>query len=403
MGFSFMNHRKSIIVAMMVMLSSCTSLPRSGPDHTDIDKDAAIKVTTPDRKVGIDYVLIDINKAILPFFDEPQSNTFNTGFGGGRGGPPDIPLGYGDVVQVSIFEAQSGGLFIPSDAGSRPGNYITLPNQTIDKTGTISVPYAGRVPAAGRLKEEVEQDIEDRLASRAIEPQVVLTMATSKSSEAAVVGDVNSPRKIEVSAAGERILDAISEAGGLTTPNIETNVTLQRRGRTATVAYETLLKNPAENIFIAPGDTISVEHERRTYIALGASGVNNRIDFEDSNLTLGEAMAKAGGLLDNRADPREVVLYRQVDRTILQRLNIDVSRFQANKVPVIFRANLRDPASLFAIQQFRMADKDVIYVSNAHSVELIKFLDILNSVTSTASGVSGDVSDTRNNIRALDD
>ncbi|WP_454850774.1 polysaccharide biosynthesis/export family protein [Rhizobium binxianense] len=398
-----MNHRKSIIVAMMVTLSSCTSLPRSGPDHTDIDKDAVVKVTTPNRKVGIDYVLIDINKTILPFFEEPQSNTLNTGFGGGRGGPPDIPLGYGDVVQVSIFEAQSGGLFIPSDAGSRPGNYITLPNQTIDKTGTISVPYAGRVPAAGRLKEQVEQDIEDRLASRAIEPQVVLTMATSKSSEAAVVGDVNSPRKIEVSAAGERILDAISEAGGLTTPNIETNVTLQRRGRTATVAYETLLKSPAENIFIAPGDTISVEHERRTYIALGASGVNNRIDFEDSNLTLGEAMAKAGGLIDNRADPREVVLYRQVDRTILQRLNIDVSRFQGNRVPVIFRANLRDPASLFAIQQFRMADKDVIYVSNAHSVELIKFLDILNSITSTASGVSGDTSDTRNNIRALDD
>jgi polysaccharide export outer membrane protein len=153
MGFSFMNHRKSIIVAMMVMLSSCTSLPRSGPDHTDIDKDAAIKVTTPDRKVGIDYVLIDINKAILPFFDEPQSNTFNTGFGGGRGGPPDIPLGYGDVVQVSIFEAQSGGLFIPSDAGSRPGNYITLPNQTIDKTGTISpMPAACRRRAVSRRR-----------------------------------------------------------------------------------------------------------------------------------------------------------------------------------------------------------------------------------------------------------
>lgn len=387
----------------MVTLSSCTSLPRSGPDHTDIDKDAVVKVTTPDRKVGIDYVLIDINKAILPFFDEPQTNTFDTGFGGGRGGPPDIPLGYGDVVQVSIFEAQSGGLFIPSDAGSRPGNYITLPNQTIDKTGTISVPYAGRVPAASRLKEQVEQDIEDRLASRAIEPQVVLTMATSKSSEAAVVGDVNSPRKIEVSAAGERILDAISEAGGLTTPNIETNVTLQRRGRTATVPYETLLKKPAENIFIAPGDTISVEHERRTYIALGASGVNNRIDFEDSNLTLGEAMAKAGGLIDSRADPREVVLYRQVDRRTLQRLNIDASRIQGDKIPVIFRANLRDPASLFAIQQFRMADKDVVYVSNAHSVELIKFLDILNSITSTSSGITGDVSDTRNNIRAVND
>lgn len=393
--------RSGIVVSMLIVLSSCTSLPRSGPDHTEIDRAAAIKVTTPERKVGIDYVLIDLNKGILPFFDKVPSSSLQTGFGGGRGGAPDIPLGFGDVVQVSIFEAQAGGLFIPSDAGSRPGNYITLPQQTIDKAGTISIPYAGRVPAAGRMKEEVEQDIEDKLASRAIEPQVVLTTTTSRSSEVAVVGDVNSPQKIVLSPAGDRILDAISEAGGLTTPNIETNVTLQRRGKTASIAYETLLKNPSENIFLAPGDTVSVEHERRTFIALGASGINNRIDFEDSNLTLGEAMAKAGGLLDSRADPREVVVYRKVNRGILQRLNIDTSRFKDDQVPVIFRANLRDPATLFAVQEFRMADKDVMYVSNAHSVELVKFLDILNSVTSTVRGVSNDALDTREAVQEL--
>lgn len=395
--------RVGIIVPMLVMLSSCTSLPRSGPDHTDIDRSAAIKVTTPERKVGIDYALIDLNKAILPYFDKIPSSSLRSGFGGGRGGAPDIPLGFGDIVQVSIFEAQSGGLFIPSDAGSRPGNYITLPQQTIDKAGTISIPYAGRVPAAGRMKEEIEQDIEDKLASRAIEPQVVLTTTTSRSSEVAVVGDVNNPQKIVLSPAGERILDAISEAGGLTTPNIETNVTLQRRGKTATIAYETLLKNPSENIYLAPGDTVSVEHERRTFIALGASGLNSRIDFEDSNLTLGEAMAKAGGLIDTRADPREVVVYRQVDRGTLQRLNIDTSRFKGDKVPVIFRANLRDPATLFAVQEFRMADKDVMYISNAHSVELVKFFDVLNSITSTISGVSNDAADTRSAVESLGD
>ncbi|MBB3387418.1 polysaccharide export outer membrane protein [Rhizobium sp. BK275] len=353
--------------------------------------------------MGIDYALIDLNKAILPYFDKIPSSSLRSGFGGGRGGAPDIPLGFGDIVQVSIFEAQSGGLFIPSDAGSRPGNYITLPQQTIDKAGTISIPYAGRVPAAGRMKEEIEQDIEDKLASRAIEPQVVLTTTTSRSSEVAVVGDVNNPQKIVLSPAGERILDAISEAGGLTTPNIETNVTLQRRGKTATVAYETLLKNPSENIYLAPGDTVSVEHERRTFIALGASGLNSRIDFEDSNLTLGEAMAKAGGLIDTRADPREVVVYRQVDRGTLQRLNIDTSRFKGDKVPVIFRANLRDPATLFAVQEFRMADKDVMYISNAHSVELVKFFDVLNSITSTISGVSNDAADTRSAVESLGD
>jgi polysaccharide export outer membrane protein len=399
----FQRRRSAVIATMVMMLSSCTSLPRSGPDHVDIDKDAAVKVTTPNRKVGIDYVLIDLNKAILPYFTESAAKSLQGGFGGGRGGIPDIPLGNGDVVQVSIFEAQAGGLFIPSDAGSRPGNYITLPQQTIDKSGTVSIPYAGRVPAAGRLKEEVETDIEDRLASRAIEPQVVLSTISSKSSEVAVVGDVNTPQKIVLSPAGDRVLDAISEAGGLSTPNIETNITLQRRGRTATVPYETLLKNPAENIYLAPGDTVSVEHERRTYIALGASGTNDRIDFQDSNLTLGEAMAKAGGLLDSRADPREVVVYRKVDRSILRRLNIDASRFQDDRIPVIFRANMRDPATLFAVQEFRMADKDVMYVSNAKSVELVKFLDVLNSITSTAAGVTGDVSDTRVNVQTIGD
>jgi len=70
-------------------------------------------------------------------------------------------------------------------------------------------------------------------------------------------------------------------------------------------------------------------------------------------------------------------------------------------VPVIFRANLRDPAAFFAVQKFAMSDKDIIYVSNSDSVELLKFLNLVNSVSSTAAGVSGDVVDTRNALRAL--
>nr|WP_245277993.1 polysaccharide biosynthesis/export family protein [Rhizobium leguminosarum] len=359
-----------------------------------------MKVTTKERRVGIDYALVDLSKNVLPYFTSPQPTSFK-GFGGGRGGPPEIPLGFGDVVEVAIFEAQSGGLFIPSDAGSRPGNYISLPSQTIDRNGTITIPYAGRVPAAGRLKETVEQDVEDRLASRAIEPQVVITTTTSRSSQVAVLGDVNNPQRVEISPAGERVLDVISAAGGLTTNNIETNVTLQRRGKTATVAYNTLLKNPAENIYVAPDDTISIDHERRTYLTLGAAGVSGRFDFEESNLTLGEAIAKAGGLRDDRADPAQVLLYRLVPKKTVQAMHVDTTRFAGETVPVIVRANMRDPATLFAVQQFKMEDKDIIYISNSDSVELVKFLDIVNSVSSTVSGVTDDARDTRNAVQDL--
>ena len=394
---------KLTVAVISSLLASCAAVPNAGPSYHAIENQAAVKLSTKEKKVGIDYVLIDINKSILGYFQSETISSLKDGFGGGRGGAPSIPLGIGDAVEVSIFEAQAGGLFIPRDAGSRPGNFITLPPQQIDSNGNISVPYAGRIRAAGRAKEQVEREIEDLLANRAIEPQVVITVTERKSSQVAVLGDVNDPQKVEISSGGERVLDVVSTAGGISAPGIETYITLQRKGRTATISYNKLSNTPAENIYVAPGDTIFVNRERRTFLAFGASGANGRFDFEESILSMGEALAKSGGLLDNRAEPAQVALYRTVDAKTLHKLNIDTSAFQSEEIPVIFRANLRDPSAFFAVQKFTMQDKDIIYISNHDSVELIKFLDIVNSVSSTASGVSSDVVATRDAVREIAD
>jgi polysaccharide biosynthesis/export protein len=376
-----------LLISTLVLVSGCAGLPRSGPDPRAVESDAKVKVASADRKIGIDYTLVDVNKAVLANVTETTRPSMRGGFGGGRGGPPNIVLGVGDVVQVSVFEAQSGGLFIPADAGSRPGNYITLPNQTIGRDGTLSVPYAGRVVAAGRPIEAVQTDLAQRLANRAIEPQVVISTINSRSMNAAVIGDVKEPAKIELSPAGERIIDVISEAGGLSAPGDEVNVTLQRGSRSVTVSYNTLTENPAENIYVQPGDTIFVNRDRRTFLAFGVTGESGRYDFDDSNLSLGEALGKAGGLLDDKAEPRSVLLYRVVNRGFLRSLGVDTSHFLGDEVPVIFRANLRDPAAFFAVQKFPMQNKDVIYVSTSDAVELVKFLTIVNSATSSTRDI----------------
>jgi protein involved in polysaccharide export with SLBB domain len=77
--------------------------------------------------------------------------------------PREIRLGIGDVVSITIFEAAAGGLFIPSDAGARPGNFVTLPNQIVDSKGNITVPYAGSIRAAGRTPSEIQQAIVEAL------------------------------------------------------------------------------------------------------------------------------------------------------------------------------------------------------------------------------------------------
>jgi polysaccharide biosynthesis/export protein len=206
---------------------------------------------------------------------------------------------------------------------------------------------------------------------------------------------VNSPKKITLSPAGERVLDVISEAGGLSAPAAETSITLQRRGKQATVAYNTLARSSVENIYVQPEDTVIVRRERRTYLAFGVTGQSGSFDFEDTDLMLGDALAKAGGLLDDKAEPQAVLLYRTVNKSFLSKLGVDTAHFKTDNVPVIFRANLRDPSGFFAVQKFPMLNKDVIYVSTSDAVELTKFLTILNSATSSINNVAN----TRDTIR----
>ncbi len=385
--------RRAAVPALALLVASCSALPRSGPDEDRIAAEASTSLLAPE--VGIEYALVDINSAVSAYFSVEEPQSLLGGFGGGRGGPPALPLGVGDIIEVAIFESGAGGLFIPADAGSRPGNFVSLPTQRIDASGTISVPYAGEIQAAGRTVADVQRQIEEALQNRAIEPQVVINLVQSRSSEIAVLGDVNQPAKFEINESGERILDMIARAGGLATPGIETYVTLERGGRQATVLFDYLIENPEENIFVVPGDLIYVDRERRTYLAFGAAGLNGRFDFEEAGLSLGEALGKAGGLLDARADPAAVFLYRVVDKDSLVKVGVDATRFASNQVPVVFRANLRDPAGFFAVQRFGMRDKDIIYVSNSESVELVKFLEIVNAVSTTYSGVAVDAAATK--------
>ena len=392
---------RAAVAFLTVTLGSCSALPRSGPTHDSILHQASATSSVPAKRQGVDYALVSLTKNVVPLFDEIVLTSFAKGFGSRKSYAPDLELGVGDTIQISIFEAQSGGLFVPDDAGSRPGNYVNLPNQTVDAGGMIRVPYAGAIRVAGRRAAEVEVDIEKKLANRAIEPQVVVTTVTSRSNMVSILGDVKEPAQLDLNPAGERVLDLVARAGGIAAPGYETYVSIERGNRKATVLFQALVDDPKENIFVRPGDTLYVNRERRTYLAFGASGLNGRIDFEDSNLTLGEALAKAGGLLDNRADPAQVFLYREVDRDMLTKAGVDVSKIAGDTVPTVFHANMRDPTIFFAAQKFRMQDKDVIYVSNAGAAELGKFLSLINGVSSTTAAVPANAVTTSKAITKL--
>src|SRR5262249_2613401 len=219
----------------------------------------------------------------------------------------EITFGIGDVVSVSIFEAAAGGLFIPIEAGVRPGNFITLPNQNVDTKGNISVPYAGAVRALGRTPSQVQQDIVDAIKNRAIEPQAVVALVDQRTSLISVLGEVNTtsgqPGRFPASYAGEHLLDSITRAGGPKAQGHETWVMLEREGRRATAPFGALVYEPSNNIWTHPGDTIYLYREPQTFVAFGAlsantitGGVQGVVNFDAWRISLAEGIGRAGAL-----------------------------------------------------------------------------------------------------------
>jgi polysaccharide biosynthesis/export protein len=391
--------------SMFLALAGCSFLPGGGPFQRDV------RAGHPFEPDGLPYALVQITPAVVGMLAQ-QAPRLSRAFADSRA-PEGITFGIGDAVAVTIFESAAGGLFIPAEASVRPGNFITLPNQLIDNNGDISVPYAGPIRAAKRTPKQVQDEIVEKLKNRAIEPQAVVSLVDQQTSLISVLGEVTKPSRFPAHHAGERILDAIAEAGGPKGQGYDTWVMLERSGRQATAPFGALVYEPQNNIWVHPNDTIYVYQEPQTFIVVGATravptGVPGtgqaQFDFGAWRISLAEAVAKAGGLADERADPQSVFLYRGETREVAEQLGIDTSKFETPIIPIIYILNLRDPPGFFLATKLQMRNKDVIYISNAPSVETTKFLVYLQTITGTINDpvlVSTNLSQTLLNIHNI--
>jgi polysaccharide biosynthesis/export protein len=110
-------------------------------------------------------------------------------------------------------------------------------------------------------------------------------------------------------------------------------------------------------------------------------------------MTLAEAVAAAGGLLDLVADPGLVFLYRRQPRQLAEMLGVDCSKMDGPTVPIVYSVSFSDPAGYFLATRVQMHNKDIIFAANAQSVEITKFTTFLNAllspgVTATEIGVN---------------
>jgi polysaccharide export outer membrane protein len=335
------------------------------------------------------FALIDVTTTSVVRSVARPETSFAAYFGQGAR-DPGLRIAVGDVVSVNLWEAPPGSLFGTASSASgqqqATGSSVTIPPQTINSDGTISIPYVGRIAAAGRTPASVEKAVVSGLIGKAVQPQALVTVQQSSSNTVTVTGEVAGGARVALSPAGSRVLDAIAAAGGLRAGVNDSIVYLTRGGRTMHLPFTAIVQNPRENIRLRPEDVVTVVREPDTYTILGASGQNGEVPFSAQHLTMANAVARAGGLQDQRADVSGVFLFRYEPPEVARRIvapNNPLLR-RGGAVPIVYRFNLKNGSTLLAMQNFEVQPKDIIYISNASSVDIQKFMGLFQGVTGTA-------------------
>ena len=362
--------RRLACAAVALALGACSTVPNSGPTRANVVSTS----TASDNP----YLLIRLSDFVTQKLASFPGPSLYGKFGDYRG-PIEQRIGVGDTVVVNVFEAASGGLFSQpvSTADTTGSHSATVPPQVVQRDGTITVPYAGQVEVVGKTTPDVE-----KLTGKAIEPQAIVTISQPIFSSITVTGESVKGGRVPLSTKGDHLLDVIAESGGITSPANQTFLELTRRGKTVRVPFQTLLNTPRENIYARPGDVLTVIKYPLSFTAFGATLRNNVINFDALGISLEEAVAQAAGLVDERADPEGVFIFRYEPIAVVRDFpGLTANQAALNLVPTVYIINMRDPASLLLARKFSMHDKDILYVSNSPINDLQKFLGIVSTVT----------------------
>jgi polysaccharide export outer membrane protein len=375
---------RTILPLMIVaILGGCSTLPRDGPSARSVDSGA----TSPDALGGyalveLDYEVSERIKAVPPQF-----------FGSLMAASSDQPLdliGVGDGLQIQIIEPGGtlfgGGVGGGSGSGLQPGNQA-LPAQVVDRSGSVSIPFAGPVRVQGLTPPQAAAAIRRALTGKVANPQITVFVAQNASNSVTVLGDVRQPGRKPLSVNSNRLLDVLGEAGGSERPVDDMMVTIQRGGETYAAPLGVVTTSFEENVRLQPGDLVNFAYKPRRFSTFGALGAVTQVDMPPGPVTLAGALSRVSGLNTNTANASRVMVFRFERPEVAEALGV-TQPATPRGVPIVYQLDFNNAANVFAASNMQIMPEDVVYVPLANAAEARKFFEFVQSITRVIYDVS---------------
>ncbi len=370
---SSLNHEKLVpalanlilIACGSIGLVGCATLPKSGPSGAQIEKDLVAQTPAGNIRVVRVEQVEDLPQpttaSVLALADLPES--------------PTDTVGPGDVLDIAIYEA---GITLFSGTGGAGGGQQPsfdpsvkaekFPEIRVSDTGTISLPYAGKLHVSGLMTSEVGRLIKHSLRGFSQDPQVLVAIKTPITNSVIVGGEVTHSGRLVLQTNHESLNDVLALAGGYHGEAKDLAVRVTRAGNQVEFRLSSLVNGHGPDPRVFPGDRIQVVSQPFSYSVMGAAGKVALMSFGAADVTLAEAISQAGGADPRYGDPEAIFVFRMVPD--------GKGGFQSS----VYHFNLMHPSGFFLAHQFHIIDKDVIYFGNARANQADKLLQLISQL-----------------------
>jgi len=360
----------------VVLGASACSLPRSGPSYSEI--------TSADQPAGYGFHVLPLTPEIAAINTIDERRGFSVEFLRAAVEPVAL-VARGDVLAITAWENADEGLLNPVGIGATP-----LPHVKVDERGRVFVPYVGLVQASGRTLNQIREEIRGRMSGKTVDPQIDVFPVTATGRAVSVQGVIGAPGIYPIERSTHRILPMIARAGGVKIDAEIVRLKLRRGGMQGEIWLTDLYDESRNDVHLRAGDAIIAERDRRIFTALGAVGRAATVQFPTRVVSVVRAIGTVGGLRDQSADPTGVFLFREEPEEIARRLFPDRAIIGPQRVAYII--DLTQPAGMFLARDFKMRDRDTIYVTTAPFVRWLKIMQAISpliSFTGSARSVGG--------------
>ena len=380
--------RTILPLAIVAILGGCSTLPRDGPSGASVNAGA-----TTASALG-SYALVPLTFEATERMKQVPPQFFGSLAAGSSDQPADV-IGEGDTLAISIFDP-SGSLFGGTlgagsasgrNAATMSGGNQALPGATVDRSGSVTIPFGGQVRVQGLTSTQAAAAIRRALVGKVANPQVVVSIAGNASNTVNVLGDVRQPGRAPLGVNSDRILDVIAAAGGSARSTDDLTISIQRGGQTYTAPLSAVTTEFGENVRLQRGDVVNVQYKPRRFSTFGGLNAVAQVDMPAGPMTLTGALSKVGGLNTATANARRVLIFRFERPEVAEALGINQPA-TARGVPVVYELDFSDAANVFAATNMQVMPEDVIYVPLAGAAEMRKFFEVVQSLTRVVYDVS---------------